>query len=352
MSKNSPSDRREKMKAVTKSHPCPVCEGGHKCSVGDAGLILCGRREGPVNGFRHLGASQGDPQFHLYRRDDGKIPNRSSSKTPSNGRATDWEKVAKEHASRMTPEVRQWLAGQLKFPVEVLDALPLLGYNRAAQKGKKCITFPEYDATGKVIGINQRFIDGTKKAMKGSVRGLTLVTGWRERAGPVLLVEGASDTLALTAAGLAAVGRPSNTGGVMHLSALLCDVPTGRTILVVGENDTKESGRWPGREGAEQTAASLQAQLNRPVLLIMTPPGAKDVRQWLTERVAAGTAWEAAGRELLELFSTAAEPPPRRERPEIFVTTEEHAVNSAATEALAGAEGIYQRAGNWYASSG
>jgi hypothetical protein len=62
MSARPPGDGRwEKMKAVTKDRPCPVCEGDHKCSVGDGGLILCGRRDGPVSGFRHLGASKGDP---------------------------------------------------------------------------------------------------------------------------------------------------------------------------------------------------------------------------------------------------------------------------------------------------
>ncbi|WP_171475045.1 hypothetical protein [Frigoriglobus tundricola] len=49
--------------------------------------------------------------------------------------------------------------------------------------------------------------------MPGSKRGLTLPTGWRDRPGPVFVVEGPTDAAALTAAGLAAVGRPSNAGG-------------------------------------------------------------------------------------------------------------------------------------------
>ena len=61
---------RETMTAASRERPCAVCGGDHKCSAGDGGLILCGRRDGPVPGFRHLGPSAGDPQFHLYRAGD------------------------------------------------------------------------------------------------------------------------------------------------------------------------------------------------------------------------------------------------------------------------------------------
>jgi hypothetical protein len=37
---------REKLKGVTKAHPCPVCKGITKCSVGTEGMILCGREKG------------------------------------------------------------------------------------------------------------------------------------------------------------------------------------------------------------------------------------------------------------------------------------------------------------------
>lgn len=59
----------------------------------------------------------------------------------------------------------------------------------------------------------------------------------------MLLVEGASDSLALQAAGLAAVGRPDAAGGAGFLAALLADRP----VIMVGENDLKPDGRQPGR---------------------------------------------------------------------------------------------------------
>ncbi|MDY3560224.1 toprim domain-containing protein [Gemmata sp. JC673] len=344
MSDTRGDERREQLTAVTGARPCPVCAGDHKCAVGDGGLILCGRCEGPVLGFRHLGPSKGDPQFHVYRRDEAPVPVAAPKGRPPRA----WGEVARACATAFGPDARAELAGRLALPPQVFDHLPLVGVSGRGSAGRT-FTFPECAADGTIIGLSTRAPDpaGTdvKKMLPGSKRGLTVPVGWRERAGPVLLVEGASDTLALTAAGLPAVGRPSNTGGGAHLAALLRDLPTDRPVLVVGENDRKDDGSWPGREGAERIAAGLRDALGRTVPVAMTPDGAKDVRQWLIERVKAGAEWDEAGRELVEALTAESKQPLPDERPEILVTTEEHAVNDAAAAALAGAEGVYQRGG-------
>ena len=130
-----------------------------------------------------------------------------------------------------------------------------------------------------MIGVTERAPGpggrDTKKMRAGGSRGLTIPDGWIDRPGPVLLVEGPSDTLAATAAGLAAVGRPSNTGGVGHLAGLLAGMSADREILVVGENDRKDNGSWPGRDGADRTAAALAAELGRPVMVGMPPAGGR-----------------------------------------------------------------------------
>lgn len=299
MSSKRFSDRREKMTAVTKAHPCPVCEGDHKCSVGDAGLILCGRREGKVSGFRHYGPSNGDPQFHVYRRGDDP-PAPVVGVPPKSNTPRDWNKLARTYAGRFDADARTELAARLDLPADTFTVLPLLGVRGQSALGRT-FTLPECSANGLVVGITTRApqADGSdeKKMMLGGRRGLTIPDGWHDRRGPVFLVEGPSDALAMSAAGLAAIGRPSNTGGVAHLAALLRDVPPDRPILVVGENDQKGDGNWPGRVGAERTAAALRSALKRPVLVSMTPRGAKDVRQWLGDRVRAGVDWEGAGRE-------------------------------------------------------
>jgi hypothetical protein len=81
----------------------------------------------------------------------------------------------------------------------------------------------------------------------------------------VFLVEGPTDTLALAACRLSVVGRPSNTGGVELLANLLGSLDPSRMIVVVGENDRKPDGSWPGKEGAKRTAEELARKLNRPV---------------------------------------------------------------------------------------
>ncbi|WP_162672465.1 toprim domain-containing protein [Gemmata massiliana] len=185
------------------------------------------------------------------------------------------------------------------MPVEALDALPLIGFDH----DDRCWTFPETDAQGNVIGILRRFVspapDGSnKKRMKGSRSGLTLPEGWGSCAGPVYVVEGPTDALAMHCAGLACVGRPSNTGGSALLAELLHKFPLDRPIVILGDNDQKGDGQFPGRDGAVSVATKLATSLNRSVYWALTPDGVKDVRMWLTNRE--GEAWPDRGRALAE----------------------------------------------------
>ena len=91
-------------------------------------------------------------------------------------------------------------------------------------------------------------------------RGLTIPARFAERDGPVLAVEGASDVLAATAMGIAAIGRPSNMGGVDLLVDVLRDVPPDRPIIVLGEYDANSKGQWPGRDGAIQPVRAANSQ--------------------------------------------------------------------------------------------
>ena len=143
-----------------------------------------------------------------------------------------------------------------------------------------CWTFPERDSDGRIIGITRRFRDGSKKRLQGSRAGLTYPTPWDTGAGPALLVEGASDTAALLDLGLTVLGRPSNFAGVQMLADMLRPFPADREIVVIGERDEKPDGRWPGREGAIQTARGLADRLQRPIHWGLPPGEAKDAREW------------------------------------------------------------------------
>ena len=71
--------------------------------------------------------------------------------------------------------------------------------------------------------------------------------------GTILVPEGASNTAALLDLDLAAIGRPSASGGQHILAALLANYPD-REILIVGDNDGKDDGKWPGKSSAMRTA--------------------------------------------------------------------------------------------------
>jgi putative DNA primase/helicase len=280
------------MLRVSQDRPCPVCGKPDWCLVApDGAAAICSRIESP----RRAGEAG-----WLHRLADPTPPPARPAAAPT----TDWPRLAATYAAALRPEGREKAAGMLGLPPDALDCLPLLGLRRDEKPA--CLTFPESDAAGRVIGLNRRYSDGSKKAMPGSRRGLTLPTGWRDRPGPTFVVEGPTDTVALIAAGLSAVGRPSNRGGVQMLAELFRDLPPDREIVIVGENDRKPDGTWPGLDGADSVARGLAAALRRPVLRTLPPGEAKDVRAWLTEAARGETPWPGRGEELHRLLMVSA----------------------------------------------
>jgi hypothetical protein len=339
---------------VSRGDPCPLCEATDGCSVGDDDLLLCRRRKGLQAGFVCLGPAKGDPQWVLYRREDDPLLNGEHEA------AADWQAKAEALAGNLTPALRDELAGALGLPVAVLDELPLLGYDpRSRQKDDQgqsvpspCWCFAETDAGGRAVGILRRFRDGKKRSQRGGKRGLILPRDWQEGDGAIFLPEGPSDVLALRALGLAAVARPSNTGGVGLLAELLRDVPADRQVIVLGERDHKPEGTWPGRDGALMTARGLAEKLGRPVQWALPPEGAKDVRAWVLSYQPEPT-WDAEWSELRGIWLDVLEPHeaepangkgPGDEGPTVEVGVDEHRVSDEAEVILAAnARNLYQR---------
>lgn len=265
------------------SRPCPRCECYTKgCSSTEDELHLCRGEAIDPRRWREVGRPDA-AGFRHYRLIDDPPPSRNGHHRRRGDRrvadpARDFQAIAERYAGLWKPKPRESLARSLGLPVAALDALPMLGFDP-----DRCVAlFPECDANGRVIGIATRAGKGAKKMLNGSRRGLTLPTGWRERPGPVIVVEGPTDTLAATAAGLACIGRPSNSGGVELLSELFRGWPADRDIIILGENDTKADGAWPGRDGAVAVARGLAAKLGRPVAWALPPCGYKDARETLT----------------------------------------------------------------------
>ena len=312
------------------ANPCPVCNTGSKsCRLGDDGeLQLCRLPKGEnpdLARWHEIPSKDADHDWRWFiprhvqdqrnaewRR--GQRPKRPAM-SKSKNQTKDWGKEAERFAlslSTASERLRSELPRSLRLPAEAIASMPMIGMKETRSEGST-FTFPECDGTGQIIGINRRFPNGDKQFIKGGKRGLTLPVGWRDRDGPIFIVEGASDTLAMTHAGLACVGRPSAMGGAEHLAELLKDWPEELPIIVVGENDERPSKtdptkmEWPGKDGAENVAKKLAAKLNRCVAVAFPPKESKDARDWLTHDKRGDASWQSRGAELRDTLMAHAE---------------------------------------------
>lgn len=307
--------------SVTREHPCPICGKPDNCKLArDGGAAWCGRVEqGSI--WQNAGGQflhrLGDRDADRNRDGSPPWPRRSDHAPKPEAK---WPTAKTDEVNVSSPPPRDWgISALIAFdnpPAEEkrlelatvlgvdVEALRRLGVGWTHSHGW---TFPERDATGRVIGINCRSATGEKKRRLGSKSGLTFdPQTWMEstiEAEFLFLVEGPSDTAALMSLDLSVVGRPSNTGGVELLAELLCSVPTDRVIVVVGENDRKPheslsptvqawhkptcdgcSACWPGKFGAITTATKLAELLERQIVWALPPEDVKDAREWLNSQ--------------------------------------------------------------------
>lgn len=305
-------------------HPCSVCGSGSKgCSESEDGLFLCRGSDRVPSGLAFLGPADGDPQFGLYRRADPAATPRREFRRSGAARPPDWPAQFAGWRLQLTPAVRQELADHLKVPAEVLDRLAV-GYSPANRHGPALIgdpqpapggwVFAEVDAGGQIVGGLVRYRNGRKLSLPGGHRGLVLPAGWDQGDGPMFAIEGPSDVAAMIAAGLSAVGRPSDRAGATALARHMAVVPADRPLVIVGENDPKPDGSWPGRDGARAVAQAVATALPNPVYWALPPAGAKDVRDWLTMQTGP---WPDRGTRLRDWLWTHRQPA----RPEPAVPT-------------------------------
>lgn len=142
---------------------------------------------------------------------------------------TYWTTVAENAVAAISSRRLEFLAAQLGVSSQSLAQLRVgWSFKHGA------FTVPEVDGERRIIGVALRWPTGRKGFIRQGMRGLT-VPATLQRDGRVFVVEGMSDVAALSDHGIAAVGRPSASGGIGHLASLLAD----REIVVVGEHDRK-----------------------------------------------------------------------------------------------------------------
>lgn len=252
--------------------PCPVCGHAGRCKANpDLTAVLCFRQTADhVSGFRRVKRT-GECSSYVAVSSAAN----TTAHTPHG--PTDWQRKTDEYVGRLCEERRVALARQLHVIPNALQRIRV-GWNG------RCYTFPECDAKCRVIGIATRSpLDGTKRALRGSKRGL-VVPADLDRARPLLVVEGATDTAAALTVGLQAIGRPHAEGGVAHLSELLAG--WSGDIIIVGERDKKRDGQWPGRKGAITVAKELTRRLGRTIVWSLPPRGVKDLRECVRHEAA------------------------------------------------------------------
>ena len=324
--------------------PCPVCGTGSKgCSWTDDGQYFCRDESADPTEWVDLLGREDNAGFHHYRRVHTSAPKISLSALLKDRTVTEevekvgWKAKAAEYVKALDMGKRADLARQLGLEVGHIKLFGGIGWT-----GEKW-SFPERNGRMEIIGISTRNLNGTKLSMSGSKRGLSIPAGWRDRPGPVLIVEGPSDTLAGTACNLSCIGRPSNVGGSKHLVQLFHDLQTGREIVVFGENDRKPDGKWPGQEGAEKTARNLSS-LNRVVKIAYPPAEYKDLRAWVTSLKNSGgdeNTWATVGQAVLKHIERTAvmlpdAPAPAEREPTNAATieppTDSHSVSMSVLE--------------------
>jgi hypothetical protein len=181
-------------------------------------------------------------------------------------RAAEWQDLA-ARGGRL-----EQLSGILGVTVQSLRAFGV-GFNAS----EHCWTWPPRDAAERIVGMNRRFQDSTKKVMPGTHVGLyipddLILTYHSLRTFTLLIVEGGSDAAAGHDMGLPTVGRFSCTGQQDILADLVRTVRPS-VVVIVADAD------GPGRAGPERLARALRP-LVRALKLIEPAGGLKDLRAW------------------------------------------------------------------------
>lgn len=306
-------------KRSSKSEPCEICRKDHGCVRHADGLIIClrinSKAETPF-GYRYIGEAKNGMGGLFRAVGDVRGQRIGPAPTPAKPAAAakpkvrqSTEELAEKFAAARkrfleSPTAAKLLAEQLELPQAALDALEICCAppHQAGLLNRAGFGFPEYNADLQLVTLNWRpldtYVDPKKMAEKNADRGLTLPKGWRERAvelRELLIVEGASDVLALTYAGLAVVGRHNNCGNPEDLAKLLGPlVMAGVRVIVMGENDQKLNGDWPGSKGMKAVAGHLANAWGRPVEMALPPDGEKDARTWVIRFGADGKKFRAS----------------------------------------------------------
>ena len=256
-------------KAVTRSHPCPICEKDDWCGVTDDGAVRC-MRVAEMPGWRVLKTHTDGGT--VFRKDDDFDENgtaryvvtKSSRVEPV--RLNNWKNVQAELLANGMERTKQRneLAERLGLTGMHLFLLGIGWHKRA-----EAWTFPMHNPEGTVVGIRVRYADN-KGAIRGSRDGIFCTpVPVANLQGPLFIAEGPTDTAALLKLGcMKSIGRSNCRSNVDAIQKLA----VGQDVVVVADQDE------PGQDGAKMLINHLSGIAKSGA--IVTPP-AKDLRAWV-----------------------------------------------------------------------
>lgn len=245
--------------------PCPICGKTDWCAIADNGSAAVCRRVPsekmtPTGGYVH------------------RLAGEAKAQVQSSSTSTFSPNVEEYFAALPQGKLQTALSRRLMMKLGVPEHLFVVMDVRWDDKAKAA-AFPMRDASGHIIGIRYRSLDtGKKWSLKGSHDGLFMLTNLEES--PLVICEGASDTLAAGALGLWAVGRSSCSTGTKLLQEFV-KRHRATEAIIVSDNDSPKTrpdgSTWrPGIEGAER----LKSELGIPSRIVLPPSKYKDLRGW------------------------------------------------------------------------
>jgi len=265
---------------ASKGHPCPICGKPDWCSFSaDGTFVICMRiAEGSIKETINGG--------YLHRLSNFDLSHiRTISAKAEKPKRDDLPELADYFCEqgKRSPHRIKWLSEQLGLPVWALNDLHI-GWSEK----RKAFSFPMKNGMGQVIGISLRNWDGGKYSVTCSRLGLFIPKSL-EISSQILISEGATDCAALFSLGFPVIGRPSCTGGVIHIIDWIKQNKRDELVIVSDADD-------PGRHGAHSLACTLCLYIPS-VKVIYPPDNYKDARSWIND--------SASTQDVHEIINTA-----------------------------------------------
>lgn len=154
----------------------------------------------------------------------------------------------------------------------------IIGFNCRYYEAKNCYLFPMVDAVYSIVGIQERYLNGEKRATAGSKLGLfipdNLEFGKDYSDKCLVICEGLTDTLSVYEDKFFAIGRPSCSTGKEHILYFL-GIYNFRKIILMADNDAV------GIKGAAKLVKDIKSRFSSLSVKVAIPPiGIKDIRDW------------------------------------------------------------------------